>query len=65
MPKLTIVVSPTGEVETKVDGVKGAKCTDITKALEKALGKTVSSKKTGEYYEQPNTVENKQNLYGG
>lgn len=51
--KMTISISPTGDVQVKVDGVKGASCKDVSKAIEKALGQVTSDKLTSEYYETP------------
>ena len=47
--KIIVKVSPTGETELEVNGLKGKKCSDVTKQVEEALGKTKTSKKTFEY----------------
>ena len=53
--EIIIDISPTGETEIKVQGCPGPSCKDLTKGLEKALGKTVSDKKSQEYYKQVET----------
>lgn len=53
MHKVIVKVAKDGKLEVKVEGQAGASCTDITKALEKALGTTLADKKTDEYYVKP------------
>ncbi len=51
--KITIEISPTGEVSFTVAGVKGKSCVAETKFLEDALGgKVLSREETSEFYEQ-------------
>ena len=51
MQQVEIIIQ--GGVPTvKVNCVKGRSCKDITRALEKALGETKTSKPTAEMYEQ-------------
>jgi hypothetical protein len=51
-----------GKSTIKVDGVKGSRCTDMTKGILKALGgKTVKEEKTPEFYEEQQGTG--QNLY--
>ena len=50
--QVTIDIDRQGGTVIKVDGVKGASCKDVTKALERSLGTVTQSKKTPEYYEQ-------------
>jgi len=48
------------KVEFEVNGVTGASCTDITKQLEEAVGKTESQELKSEFYEteeQTNSVD--------
>jgi len=54
MPTQTIEVriDEKGNVTLHVQGVKGVACTDITAAVEKLLGTTVSSEFTPEYFQQ-------------
>jgi hypothetical protein len=40
-----------GTVQTTVEGVAGAKCTDITHVFESAMGSTISSVPTREMHE--------------
>ncbi len=49
--ELEFHIGPDGTVKLEVKGVKGAKCLDITKELEKELGMVLEREKTGEYYE--------------
>uniref|UniRef100_A0A7S0BJ64 Uncharacterized protein n=1 Tax=Rhodosorus marinus TaxID=101924 RepID=A0A7S0BJ64_9RHOD len=54
LEKIEFIIRPGGRVEQKVIGVKGSKCVEITKAIEKSLGKVVHDEKTEEYFETPN-----------
>jgi hypothetical protein len=61
--KLTIVISPTGETDFKVNGIKGASCEDITKPFIKAAGgELLENKRTLEFYEQPEEVKVRVNI---
>ena len=60
--RITIDIDLKGETTIKVDGVKGASCKDVTKALEKNLGQVTKTKKTSEFYEQ---ADNKNGLSVG
>lgn len=51
MQTIKVKISKTGEIEYTVSGVKGQKCTDLTKAIDKISGQVVSREKTGEYCE--------------
>jgi hypothetical protein len=51
--KIEITIAPGGDTTISVEGVKGKGCTDLTKAIEKALGKVVKDEKTSEYRERP------------
>eukprot|EP00549_Striatella_unipunctata_P003172 CAMPEP_0118722518 /NCGR_PEP_ID=MMETSP0800-20121206/31462_1 /TAXON_ID=210618 ORGANISM="Striatella unipunctata, Strain CCMP2910" /NCGR_SAMPLE_ID=MMETSP0800 /ASSEMBLY_ACC=CAM_ASM_000638 /LENGTH=99 /DNA_ID=CAMNT_0006630781 /DNA_START=202 /DNA_END=501 /DNA_ORIENTATION=- len=42
-----------GRVEYMVTGVKGPECLEITKNIQKAIGKQVHQELTEEYYEAP------------
>ena len=48
--KLEIRIKKNGEVEFTVHGVKGTKCEDIHKAMER-MGKTIKHDNTSEMYE--------------
>lgn len=54
MPTLEISIAPDGKVSSKVNGVKGRKCTEIDDFLEE-LGKTTTTK-TREFYEEREKV---------
>lgn len=65
MEEIKITVGEGGKVVIDVDGVKGSKCTDLTKKLEKALGKTSKVDKKDEFYQQEQHNERNQSLGGG
>ena len=48
MRRIEIVIHRTGKSEVKVAGIAGGKCTEITSAIELALGKTTERRFTGE-----------------
>jgi hypothetical protein len=52
--KIILTISPTGDTKIKVDGGHGKSCSDLTKAIEQALGSTVSDRKLPEYNEVTN-----------
>ena len=62
MERIIVQISKQGGVKVKVDGCSGPSCSDLTKALENALGKTTGDEKTSEYYEEQQTNENRQTL---
>lgn len=51
MSELIIEIKPDGAVTVSVEGMKGSGCKDVTKAIEKALGTTQSTKPTKEMSE--------------
>lgn len=59
--RIVVKVLPDGSSEIKVEGMAGGKCKDVTKAIERALGKTISDKKTAEFYKKEEATL-KQNL---
>lgn len=65
MQEITIRIGKGGKVNLDVLGVKGSSCKDLTKGIEKALGNTVDTKSTDEYYQQEQQNGNFQNLGGG
>ncbi len=59
MEQITIDIAPTGEVKITVDGHSGPSCKDLTRGIEKALGKTTEDKKTGDYYKAAEVEQNR------
>jgi hypothetical protein len=51
-PVIEVAVSPSGAVEITVSGCTGPSCTDLTKAIERALGQVTRDRKTPDYYRQ-------------
>jgi hypothetical protein len=51
MEQVTIVVDPNGGTEVSVQCVKGKKCQDVTREIEKALGRTTKDAPTSEMRE--------------
>lgn len=49
METIKIKISKRGEIEYSVEGVKGKKCTDLTKAIDNISAGILSRDKTGEY----------------
>jgi Protein of unknown function (DUF2997) len=60
MQEIKIIIGKGGKVNLEVSGVKGKACSDLTKSIEKALGKVTTEKKKSEYYQQQATTENTQ-----
>ncbi len=58
METLEFIIYPDGRVQEKVTGIVGKSCQEVTKAIEEQLGRVVSQKKTGEYYEQKVETDN-------
>jgi len=52
MAKINISITPSGEIKVQIEGVKGKKCLDFSKAFEEALGKVTERKFTSEYYQE-------------
>jgi hypothetical protein len=55
--ELKFEIGKDGTIKLEVGGVKGKKCLDLTKALEKELGIVLDVQKTGEYYENVEVEE--------
>ena len=51
MQEITLIIGKGGKVNLDVAGVKGTACADLTKSIEKALGKVENTKKKSEYYQ--------------
>lgn len=64
MQEIKIVVGKGGKIIIDVDGIKGSKCSDLTKKLEKAFGKVTDCKKKGEFYQQETQQYGEQKLGG-
>lgn len=50
--EIEIEVLPDGTVRMHTHGIKGAKCDEELRPIERALGKVTSNARTKEYYEQ-------------
>lgn len=57
MPEIEIVVTKDGRVTVEALGVIGASCTDLTRAIENALGTVESRSCKVEFYEQADAGE--------
>ena len=54
--EIEVTIDAKGHVEVQVRGIKGMSCTEVTKALEEALGGKLEHRAlTHEAYEQPPT----------
>jgi len=60
MSKLRIKIPVKGNPEIKVEGISGSGCKSLTAGLEKALGKTVKSEPTNEFYQEPHLERNQE-----
>ena len=58
MEQIDVKISATGEIEYKVNGVKGKKCRDLTKAIDQISGKVLSTQVTGEFCQVEETQRN-------
>ena len=63
--ELEIIISPSGEIQISVNGMKGNKCVDLTKSLEEALGQRLQQTLKPEYYESGITTDIQQNRQSG
>lgn len=54
--EIEITIHPDGRVEYTIKGVKGPACEDISALLEQ-LGQVEHEERTGEFYEQDDTVQ--------
>jgi hypothetical protein len=50
--EIIVNISPKGEVTLEVEGAKGSSCTNVTSALEAALGSSTNKEFKREFYEQ-------------
>jgi len=51
MARVRIYLKPGGQIELKVEEVKGKKCLKLTEAMEKALGEVTDRQITSEYHQ--------------
>ena len=65
MQELEIKIDGDGNVTVRVIGGDGAKCVDLTKEIEAALGDVLERKLTEEYYQEPVEEHTEQQLDGG
>ena len=56
-PEVWIEATPKGEVTITAKNVKGKGCKLLTKEFEDALGSTISSKPTKEYFETQKSAQ--------
>lgn len=63
MPEIEFTINTdTGEMEMKIEGVKGASCSDVAKIATDLLGAPQKEERTREYYVQSNAkplIQNK------
>ena len=50
--QIKVSIGKDGSTEIAVVGYPGAKCKDITKTIEKALGKVTDDQKTDDFYKK-------------
>lgn len=55
--RIKISVSKAGQAKVSVEGVAGETCKDVSRAIENALGKTISDEHTAEYQESPEIAQ--------
>lgn len=61
LQEIEVTIDADGSVRLAVSGVKGARCEDLTRALEALLGgEVIERRHTAEYHEQP--LEEEQHL---
>jgi hypothetical protein len=51
--EIIVTISPTGDTKVEVEGGSGGSCTNLTKGLEEALGKTTEQTYKPEFYNKP------------
>ena len=60
LQELVIQVDREGNVTLHVRGVKGEKCTQITRKIEETLGNVVEKTLSGEFYQERERVLNRE-----
>ena len=54
MPELEFTIdTETGAMELKIEGVRGASCSEVAKLAEELLGKPARDERTREFYLRP------------
>jgi len=53
--EIEIYISEDGEVKFHIKGIKGVRCEDVARSLEKSLGKIKDFNRTSEYYDTDTT----------
>lgn len=51
--EIVVTIDQDGNAHIEVQGIEGPSCEDETRDLENALGKSVSRRRTAEYYKKP------------
>lgn len=63
MPEIEFTINTdTGEMEMKIEGVKGTSCSDVAKIATELLGKPQHEENTAEFYAKPQSkplIQNK------
>lgn len=52
MASIIVDVDADGNVKLEAQGVQGTGCTQLTRAIEQALGRTIADQKKPEYFQQ-------------
>lgn len=60
METINVTIDAEGAIQYEVKGVKGRKCTDLTKAIDAISGQVLETKKTGEYCQIETQQQQKQ-----
>lgn len=56
---IEVIISPNGESRLETKGFAGSECKDASRALESALGKSMSESLTAEFYEAGHHNQNR------
>ena len=54
---IEVIVSATGQVVLQSKGFGGSECRDATRALEQALGQSISEQLTADFHQTPSAHE--------
>jgi hypothetical protein len=54
--QIDVEILPDGTIRMHTHGIKGAKCDEELRPVERALGKVTDHSRTSEYYEQTTTA---------